>query len=51
MDAVVVGQVLAGIVALILLRGRARRRLAPQPVLVPARVRPAPVRRVYRDDE
>jgi hypothetical protein len=51
MDAVVAGQILAGVVALILLRGVARGRPAPAPVLVPARVRPVPRRRVYREDE
>lgn len=51
MDAVIAGQILAGVVALILLRGRSRLQPAPQPVLVPARVRPAPRRRADREDE
>lgn len=45
MDAVIVGQILAGLTALILLRRRSR----PEPVVIPARVRPAPGRRGHRD--
>jgi len=47
MDAVIVGQILAGLTALIILWRRSR----PEPVLLPARVPPAPWRRRQRDDE
>ncbi|HEV7214445.1 MAG TPA: hypothetical protein VGP33_04910 [Chloroflexota bacterium] len=46
MDAVIAGQILAGLTALILWRGRAR----PVPALIPARLRP-PTRRSWRDNE
>jgi hypothetical protein len=47
MDAVIVGQVLAGLTALIILWRRTR----PEPVLLPARVPTAPRPRRRSDDE
>jgi|GEM_PF-5875811 hypothetical protein len=47
MDAVIAGQILAGLTALILWRRRAR----PVPALIPARVQPPARRQGRRDDK